>query len=120
VRWAPISDAFAVARFLSGIFCSLEGVESDEDYGDDDAQDALSREYHGRWLDVTKMLPGLGEVRDEEWGHGNDAAMQSLPTNSAAFQGFVAYVPSRSGTSSFMFLTKSFRLATRVVDAHLA
>ncbi|KAJ7457688.1 hypothetical protein FB451DRAFT_1047101 [Mycena latifolia] len=79
VLYSPISDAFAVARFLSFIFGDLKEVMSDDDPGDDDDPQALlAGDYHRRWTEVERMLPGFGEVRDEEWSLGNDSANSVL------------------------------------------
>ncbi|KAJ7690221.1 hypothetical protein B0H17DRAFT_1331463 [Mycena rosella] len=40
--------------------------------------DLLACEYHRRWTEVGTMLPGLGEVCDEEWGNGNIWVVQNI------------------------------------------
>ncbi|KAJ6580564.1 hypothetical protein DFH09DRAFT_295115 [Mycena vulgaris] len=79
MSYSPISDAFSVARFLSSIFVNLKEVVADYDYREEAGPAlVLARDYSQRWTQVGTMLPGLGEVREEEWNRGNSWAMQTL------------------------------------------
>lgn len=74
-----VAHSFGVARFISSIFVDLKQVTSDDAYHDGgNLTDPRAGEYHLLWNEVWKILPGLGEVRDEEWLHGNSWAMQSI------------------------------------------
>ncbi|KAJ7436343.1 hypothetical protein FB451DRAFT_1307528 [Mycena latifolia] len=70
---SPITDAFSVARFLSSIFVNLKEVDSEAD-----EEDLLTPHYHQRWMEVGRMLPRFDEMREQEWNHGNDWAMQKM------------------------------------------
>ncbi|KAJ7657238.1 hypothetical protein DFH06DRAFT_1045211 [Mycena polygramma] len=75
-----ITTAFDVARLLSSIFPNLRDLRSyDHDFS----------EYRDRWLEVKRMLPGLAEIRDEEFAHGQEFTMQGL---TQAFTSYAAAV----------------------------
>ncbi|KAJ7772830.1 hypothetical protein DFH07DRAFT_952804 [Mycena maculata] len=70
--FSPIAAAFPVARFLSSIFFLLRTVT----VNNSDSGNAL--EYALRWEEVETLLPGLFDIREEEWAHGNQWALQTM------------------------------------------
>ncbi|KAJ7504858.1 hypothetical protein B0H11DRAFT_1979661 [Mycena galericulata] len=78
--FSPISAAFPTARFLSATFPKLTQVSA---WGVYDAS-PLEREYEPRWREVQTLLPGINEIRDEEWANGRNMAWQNIANAAAA------------------------------------
>ncbi|KAJ6480522.1 hypothetical protein C8R47DRAFT_599998 [Mycena vitilis] len=74
-----ITTPFDVARLLSSIFPNLRDLRS---------YDHEFLQFNDRWLQVKRMLPGLAEIRDEEFAHGQEFTMQGLT------QAFTSYAAS--------------------------
>ncbi|KAJ7624441.1 hypothetical protein FB45DRAFT_1030585 [Roridomyces roridus] len=79
VGYSPISSAFDVALYISGIYCNLRRIHGEKDDWDleeeaeVDERDRREKEWSDRWKEVERMLPGLDEVRSEEFNWGRDS-----------------------------------------------
>ncbi|KAJ7171340.1 hypothetical protein C8R46DRAFT_948407 [Mycena filopes] len=75
--YSSISEAFPVARFLSAVFVNLTDVTGDYDRLHEHP------EYRERWGEVKRLLPGLGEIRNEEWTNGQHWTLSTLSSLAA-------------------------------------
>ncbi|KAF7335589.1 hypothetical protein MVEN_02213200 [Mycena venus] len=69
VEHSPITNPFAVARFLSGVFPEVTRVMTHREYDDNDDDELEEPDeaiaFHNRWKDVQVMLPEFSAVREE-------------------------------------------------------
>ncbi|KAJ7629205.1 hypothetical protein DFH06DRAFT_1226133, partial [Mycena polygramma] len=72
VEHSPVTNPISMARFLSGLFPSLDEIETHREYDDndeDDVEDMLENgdaiRNHHRWKEVLTLLPEVSAIRDE-------------------------------------------------------
>ncbi|KAJ7757336.1 hypothetical protein DFH07DRAFT_1025368 [Mycena maculata] len=78
VACSSISTAFDVARYISAIFLNLRVVTTarEEDDNDDEherEENAAEIRYHELWKQVESFLPGLYDIRGEEYHWGAES-----------------------------------------------
>ncbi|KAJ7668771.1 hypothetical protein DFH06DRAFT_1182452 [Mycena polygramma] len=79
VEHSPVTNPISVARFLSGLFPSLDNIGTHREYDDndvDDVEDMLENgdaiRNHYRWKEVLTLLPEVSAIREEgrAWAFG--------------------------------------------------
>ncbi|KAJ7442703.1 hypothetical protein B0H11DRAFT_1881713 [Mycena galericulata] len=75
VAHSPISSGFDVARYMSAMFPNLTDIETakqdwNPDPDEDTEQDRTEMHYHELWKQVETFLPGLNDIRAEEYHWG--------------------------------------------------
>ncbi|KAJ7459605.1 hypothetical protein B0H11DRAFT_1872722 [Mycena galericulata] len=75
VAHSPISAPFDVARYLSATFFNLAEILTAREDEDNDDEEELEEHrveigYHVAWKEVLTFLPGLNDIRAEEYDYG--------------------------------------------------
>ncbi|KAJ7464107.1 hypothetical protein FB451DRAFT_454329 [Mycena latifolia] len=86
VAHSPITVAFDVARYISAMFSNLTDIETVKedwtpDEEEDTEQDRAEIRYNELWKQVESFLPGLNDIRAEEyhWGGQSIGLAEYLP-----------------------------------------
>ncbi|KAJ7629213.1 hypothetical protein DFH06DRAFT_1226149 [Mycena polygramma] len=79
VEHSPVTKPISVARFLSGLFPSLDDIETHREHDDNDEDDVDEMlengdaiRNHNRWMEVLTLLPEVSAIREEgrAWAMG--------------------------------------------------